>query len=242
MVSGILSHFGIASIAPIKLELFQISHDVQFVLSLCSSYGVWYFKLLWYCIHCSNKIGISSNFTWCSVCAFSASSRYLLIFPFSFMVILGNQDIHKVPFPCVFLFDCYLLSVLSDLPSTSTSHSILTLPLAKVDSLSGICWYYPIFSLQSSQWTLLLTASWLTLYCLFAGPSQPLVICIADSSSAWHVLHFGDISCLSIVCLIQFVYKAWSWAVVMMASCPFFIHFILVVLMIFWLLLLWYFS
>ena len=75
--------------------------------------------------------------------------------------------------------------------------------------------FYPIFSLQSSQWTFLLTTWCLTLYCYFARP---------DSFSVWHIVHFSDICCSSIASSIQFVCRAWSWAVVMMASVPFFIH------------------
>ena len=33
---------------------------------------------------------------------------------------------------------------------------------------------------------------------------------ITDSSFAWHIPHFGDISYLLIVCLIQFVLNSWS--------------------------------
>ena len=108
------------------------------------------------------------------------------------------------------------------------SHTISKLLLVEVDTYSGICWYHfllhsiPYF-LQSSQWTLLPTALGLTLSCRFFRPSQPLAICITDSSPIWLILHFGDIS-LSMTCLFQFVCKAWSWAAVMMASVFFHIY------------------
>ena len=92
-----------------------------------------------------------------------------------------------------------------------------------------ICWYrfllycIPYF-LLSSQWTHLPTALCLTLYCCSAVHLQPLAICTANSSSVWHILHLRDVSCLSIMSFILFVHKTWSWAAVMMASVPFFIH------------------
>ena len=90
-------------------------------------------------------IGVISTFIWCSVCAFSASSRYLLTFSFSFITTRWSLGT-TTPLKYNFLASLFLIVMSCLLCLTfqliSTSHSIPALPLAEVDYFSGIWWYH----------------------------------------------------------------------------------------------------
>ena len=86
-------------------------------------------------------IEIISNYTWCSVSAFLASSRYLLIFSFSFITTWWSWDtVTAIKYHFLASFSLIVMTSLVCLtfPLISTSHSISTLLLAEVDTFSGI--------------------------------------------------------------------------------------------------------
>lgn len=215
--------------------------------------------MFWYFTQCFNNYLIILTFKWCAVsafltsswltnyntccstlsllclilsvpnhtCACSISTFQILVNLFVFfhinMVILGYHEIHIIRFPCVFLLDCYVWSVVSDFPSISTCHSISTFLVHAgfifCCILSHVLFHIIFLSLHN---------------CLLYA----LLIYLLSGISC----NFGDISCLSIMYLIQFAYKAWLWAADMITSVPFFIYLIFSHFHDLFLLLLWYFS
>ena len=71
--------------------------------------------------------------------------------------------------------------------------------------------YIPHF-LHISQCTRRATLSWRFLYSLWASLLHPLIICLTVSVEFPHNLHSGVSEVLSMLCLIEFVLKACSWA------------------------------
>ena len=76
--------------------------------------------------------------------------------------------------------------------------------------------------LHISQCTRRATLSWRFLYSLWASLLHPLIICLTVSVEFSHNLHNGVSEFVSILCLIEFVLKACSWAARIKPSVSFF--------------------
>lgn len=162
------------------------------------------FEMLWYMTIVLITIGMISIFTQYLVSPFSGSSRYSSTLFFLSAPWSWDIKTHKIP-SLAFFFHCYIWSIVFD-PSINF---YISQYLAIFLSWS---WYFLLYMLLSFfdaaityflaifHWTVLPTASCLTL--LFARLLQSLATQIAASYSFWQIMHFDDISCVSVACLI----------------------------------------